>query len=607
MAGLLLTAAAAYAQPVPPPALLDARLEQGRDAPAEAAALYLALLAQAAPGLPAADAAALRRHAAALRPLLPPAVAALVFADSGAARWAFREGAGAHLVRWWQRQDPLPATPANERVVEHRQRVAWARAHYGDPEAPAGYDDRGEVYVRLGPPPDVRHIRFNEGAFFRDVFRFGVPAGPADFPENELWRYPQLGEAAYFVFVREQGRYRRADPLELIPPSLRGRGDLSRAVSALAAVRYVYGHLAQFHPDFATVYAQVEAYAQWQEQEQLAAETGSPRTTGQQQVVVGRGGTGQIETVHGNRILSVELPDVFLQRLAAELVALDERARRRRATEVPASHSRGVPEAQRFLLASRAARFLDADGTTRTELFWSPLPGALPTGSQAWLLTAYPVAYGSLYQPRRLDSLSFVIQRSGAADAVIPAQQTTFPGGVGQYHVALQLDLYEARLLGSAGPVRRAALRRRTVARWDSLQALHAAPDRLEMSDLVPLLVRPGADALLYPFPYLPEQATLQLAFEVYHLAADGAGQARYAIAYEVVRRDGGGRFLRSPRRTSRGVEAVYTGPAPTAREQVTIDLHDLGQARTVEVVVRVRDEATGRTAERRIIFDQGA
>ena len=62
---------------------------------------------------------------------------------------------------FWAGRDPAPATPANERWIEHCRRVAHAREHFGEQVFP--WDARGEVYVRYGRPDHISssaNIRF---------------------------------------------------------------------------------------------------------------------------------------------------------------------------------------------------------------------------------------------------------------------------------------------------------------------------------------------------------------------------------------------------------------------------------------------------------------
>ena len=126
-----------------------------------AASAYLAMLAHLDARSPAMD--ALRaRHLAPLALILPDHVRqeiGLAEAEE-AATAALSEGAGARLVAWWRRMDPLPATPQNERLVEHLERVVYARAHFADERSALGFDDRGKVYIRLGAPSHQTSIPY---------------------------------------------------------------------------------------------------------------------------------------------------------------------------------------------------------------------------------------------------------------------------------------------------------------------------------------------------------------------------------------------------------------------------------------------------------------
>ncbi len=56
-------------------------------------------------------------------------------------------------ARFWNRRDPTPLTPENERLLEHYRRVAHALEHYTRPDG--GWDKRGEVFIRLGSPDHI--------------------------------------------------------------------------------------------------------------------------------------------------------------------------------------------------------------------------------------------------------------------------------------------------------------------------------------------------------------------------------------------------------------------------------------------------------------------
>lgn len=75
---------------------------------------------------------------------------------------------GRFLLTYWRHHDPTPATPENERFVEHIQRLDQARRYFSSPQ-PRGYDDRGVFWIRYGEPDQritqasTKTIRENEG------------------------------------------------------------------------------------------------------------------------------------------------------------------------------------------------------------------------------------------------------------------------------------------------------------------------------------------------------------------------------------------------------------------------------------------------------------
>ena len=67
------------------------------------------------------------------------------------------------LRQFWALQDPTPTTPVNERRVEHYLRTAHARRHFSDgldKFSDLGWDRRGDLYVRFGPPDHTSSTDF---------------------------------------------------------------------------------------------------------------------------------------------------------------------------------------------------------------------------------------------------------------------------------------------------------------------------------------------------------------------------------------------------------------------------------------------------------------
>lgn len=98
------------------------------------------------------------------------------------------EGRTEFARRFWVEHDPDLATDANEAQLEYWARVAQAYFLFFDPKR-REWDQRGEVYVRFGPPrkaeynPIGQSLMFGLGSLSRTMY-----------PANVLvWSYPDLG------------------------------------------------------------------------------------------------------------------------------------------------------------------------------------------------------------------------------------------------------------------------------------------------------------------------------------------------------------------------------------------------------------------------------
>ncbi len=161
----------------------------------------------------------------------------LVAADKDLARYvaASPEEKDALAVRFWNRRDPTPLTPENERLLEHYRRVAYALEHYARPGG--GWDKRGEVFIRLGDPDhisswdDVQAERNREVQEARVNFvnrsriALAISPGLPIFPVSanarwEYWVYTQVdgGIEITFAEVFKGRRYDYAPfPLRIAP------------------------------------------------------------------------------------------------------------------------------------------------------------------------------------------------------------------------------------------------------------------------------------------------------------------------------------------------------------------------------------------------------
>jgi GWxTD domain-containing protein len=100
------------------------------------------------------------------------------------------------IADFWQRRDPTPGTPANEYKETYLRRVEEANKLFRDGGPQPGFlQDRGRVYVTLGPPD-------NRETYPRGVTFYGLP--------TEIWWYGFF--PIQFVDQRWDGDY-RLDPL----------------------------------------------------------------------------------------------------------------------------------------------------------------------------------------------------------------------------------------------------------------------------------------------------------------------------------------------------------------------------------------------------------
>ena len=119
------------------------------------------------------------------------------------------------IRRFWERADPTPLTKENERLIEHYRRVAHARAAFSQGHFP--WDDRGNVYVRLGSPDHVSRSDNVQATFdlaiqrAREQFAIhhhtdAVTPGQPRFPSEsqwEYWIYAHLAKGAEIAFANK--------------------------------------------------------------------------------------------------------------------------------------------------------------------------------------------------------------------------------------------------------------------------------------------------------------------------------------------------------------------------------------------------------------------
>ncbi|HXP83923.1 MAG TPA: GWxTD domain-containing protein [Bryobacteraceae bacterium] len=98
------------------------------------------------------------------------------------------------IEQFWLRRDPTPATDENEYREEHYRRIAFANDQFRFNRVAGWRSDRGQVYIKFGPPDD------------KDIH-------PADTPPRETWLYRHIDGIGNDVLVEfvdtgRNGEYR---------------------------------------------------------------------------------------------------------------------------------------------------------------------------------------------------------------------------------------------------------------------------------------------------------------------------------------------------------------------------------------------------------------
>jgi hypothetical protein len=356
-----------------------------------------------------------------------------------------------------------------------------------------------------------------------------------------------------------------------------------RARTALVVLEEVYGQLALLHPVFGTVYDQVALF-------------------------------------NGLPYASAGSPGQVLQNTLLLARSEDTAAAWRQAEDVPPAYSGTYGPAERLAPPVRRARFLAPDGTTRTEIYWG-IEGDMLRPSRALVrrlreqgqqpseryLLSVSVAQRTADYTRRAVHHKHYLAPAGPLDGAI-MHTLEARGDTGLYHIAVQ---WEQRWT-QTGEDRPAGLEpgarlKLGAVRLDSLAALDASEQRLEMSDLKPLLQHPeaAAEGAPYPFAHLPRQANLALYFELYHLAYGPDDQTSYTLSYEVARSEEGvlPRLLGRDGTERTATETRYTGNSRTVRDVVMLDLEAWEGSSALTITIRATDENTGAHATRSISF----
>lgn len=177
------------------------------------------------------------------------------------------------LRKFWLEKDPNPVTTINERLLEHWERINFARKKFTiKPTTPYGTDDRGLVYVKYGEPQSVYTGKLgvdqvelmqwiSDFAIRQEIERYNT------LPAYEIWIYNTLQkeQTTVFLFGKKLGMSNfglRAGIEEFIPSRAFSRSSASRETRGLVPgymlqLQY-YRELIGLDPYFMNRYRELE-------------------------------------------------------------------------------------------------------------------------------------------------------------------------------------------------------------------------------------------------------------------------------------------------------------------------------------------------------------
>ncbi len=560
-------------------------------------------------GLPVSEAEeeVLRRHAAQLALITPDAIAEPLSALAKGHRSPSEVSVGPELRQWFRRQDPILATEENERLREHVVRIHTAHERYGWDQRTSGLDDRGEIYVRLGPPPRTESVTL-QGTPDLDVrHSLTMPSKPDInrgllISDNEVWVYSGLSPSTHFLFVKQRKpedpylisrAQELLDPSLQVPPPVKTRGRSDEWRTHMNVRLSIYGQLMRFDAEYARRYNKYTTYLSKYE----AGLASFP-------------------------------PDLFVQQEMAYNENASDWLVEDRKEKTPKQQTQAQADVPSLPVAVQTARFLNEDGTTRTEIYWSaPTDSLVP--SDDWIRTA--LERGQDPSGNYLLKTTGVLHTSSAPPTVKARSTDTISVGSITGHDrlptrSLVLDSTTSHGQLSLEWIQNILTRQDStgtllhVTRKDeATRALPSTRSELVMSDLRLLHVPAEGPAVpssaaearrrVIPFDRIPANQKIAINFELYNLILGADDRTRYTVEYSTERRKGQGGLAGLLGRTEAeetSTESTIEGTKRRTTEYTVLDLSEMSsisEPRPVTITVRATDERTGQTVERSLSF----
>lgn len=426
------------------------------------------------------------------------------------------------LRGYWVVRDPTPLTSLNERLLEHWQRITYARENYRQNESTVyDTDDRGLIYVKYGEPgmtrggflgaADIDMRAWVDDPFARDALR-RLDTKPA----YEVWVYDSLrpDQLTYFLFgnLGGTGRFALVDGVEDL---------INREAWSPSTRRYTPGGIRAFYYLQLFYYGEVSAIGGpfMTRAEELNVLWGQAQGRG---VAYGTGARAPRESSVEAYDLRYKTENKTLPAFEPVLAVRTEHAVRERVVDLIAWRARVLSpenEPQLVLMALSSPRVQVASINQEGD------PLDVPGQRVRHTLIIQDGAY----------------QEIGRVENWVPGDEQ----GVSTFTVRQLGSALQYTLLAEAfdvppetDPDAEAVAVARTV--LADVEPLSIRVDSLEMSDVITGIEIPeGYGEGTFPFPLLPSRKVwrpdpVKVYLEVYHLALDDDGRGRFTADLQV-------------------------------------------------------------------------
>lgn len=495
------------------------------------------------------------------------------------------------LKKFWIEADPTPTTSYNERLIEHWERIAFARDRYTNGRYTAyDTDDRGEIYVRYGPPG--KREAGTLGARESEM-QFWIPDLDArdqlrrydKHPSYEIWVYDSLNddELVYFLFGQEDGsgRFKLVDgPADLIAPEAYSVATRRYTPGGIRAGFFLelfyYSALSSIGGPYGSRFDELDRAWGWAQKEALrrGGASGPPVTPPSE---------SELETYK----YRYEQEDRYAKTWVPEIPSLSEYDRDASDLNLRAFAFRTLsPENQpRITVVALTAPRVDVERTRDLR--------------QDLGVPDYTLGHTLIVRDERLNEVgrmpSFASSRRGDI-SVFPLRHVDR-----QLHFTVLTETTSGSRSGEGGddaPAR---------AHITAEEPLDPHPDTLEVSDLVTGVPPwPQIQADILPFPLVPtrtiwEDEPLRIYLEVYHLSPNGEGVHGFSTDLVVRPLDEAWELEDVPDPVTLSVD--FETMVSNSRRSIDLDVRDLPTGR-YRLFLTVRDRVDDREKTRTADFE---